>query len=169
MHRVERLFIHSALEIFPSSELSSLLSSMSQQMFLGYSINLISIAIALAVLSIIYLRYYLRSYIITSQRSTMISEHVVKLCCSPESVSSKLAQDPSLSPGTIIKELFGKRSSHEKRNSTGDDHASPEDLEKAFACGKWGTTRPSDLFLRASLIPIDDDHHTSEQSCLDIS
>lgn len=134
-----------------------------------FSVQSIYIATALAILSGVYLRHCLRLHIIKSHRSTMISEHVVTLCCGSESVSSKLAQDTALSPGAAIKELFEKRDRHEKRSSTDDNPLSTIDLERAFACGKWGTTRPSDLFLRASLLQIDVDHPISKQSCLDIS
>jgi hypothetical protein len=86
----------------------------------------------------------------------MISDRVYKLCTSPESVSSLLAQDPSLSPGEAWKKLYGGHVSREKESKstakTHRDTATPEDLKRAAECGKWGSTQPSELFLRVSFL-----------------
>ncbi|KAI1468868.1 uncharacterized protein F4812DRAFT_458396 [Daldinia caldariorum] len=81
-----------------------------------------------------------------------ISEKLCKLCLSSKSVSSALAQDSSLTPGEAWKKLFG---CHDHGHcSKGDVHdigkgsLSSKELEKARACGKWGSQKPSDLFLR---------------------
>lgn len=84
--------------------------------------------------------------------AAMISDKVYKLCTSKESISSLLAADPTLSPGDAWKKLYGghaagpkdsKRTSTERR-----DQATPADLQRAFECGNWGPTKPSELFLR---------------------
>lgn len=79
----------------------------------------------------------------------MIPPNVVELCQNGQSVSSELAKNPSLSPREAAKKLFGVDA---------DDEISPQeadlvkgesaDLEEARKCGKWGTSNPSDLFLR---------------------
>lgn len=92
----------------------------------------------------------------------MISQHIVDWCHSSESVSSKLAKDPLLSPDKVIKELFEKNGGFEKSKKFGDDDGGMDDLERAFTCGKWGVSRPSDLFLRASLLQIDNSYRISK-------
>ncbi|CZS88896.1 related to IQ calmodulin-binding motif protein [Rhynchosporium graminicola] len=82
----------------------------------------------------------------------MISEKVYKLCTSKESVSALLAKNPSLSPEEAWKQLFGGDEGGEKESVTtakaNRDNHTPEDLQRARECGKWGPTEPSDLFLR---------------------
>ncbi|KAG4223586.1 hypothetical protein PC116_g27951 [Phytophthora cactorum] len=84
----------------------------------------------------------------------MISEQLYELCLSSESVSSALARDASLTPGEAWKKLFGYHdhdhgSKGDVRN-IGKGSLSPKELEKARACGKWGSQKPSDLFLKVS-------------------
>lgn len=94
--------------------------------------------------------------------STKISDHVYKLCTTPESVSSLLAQDPKLSPGEAAKRLYhpeGIRIS-EPGLPKSRTPASAEELQRAYECGKWGPTKPSELFLRIfhdSLLPLNHD------------
>lgn len=87
--------------------------------------------------------------------AAMISEKVYKLCTSTESVSSLLAKDPTLAPGEAWKKLYGGHAAGEKESTatarSHRDELTPEDLQKALECGKWGPTQPSELFLRASL------------------
>ncbi|RFU29043.1 hypothetical protein B7463_g7285, partial [Scytalidium lignicola] len=94
----------------------------------------------------------LQPYPTSCHFAAMISDKVHKLCTNEESVSSLLAQDPSLSPGDAWKKLYGahivsengsKRSGRSHR-----DKITEEDLERARECGNWGPTQPSDLFLR---------------------
>jgi hypothetical protein len=91
----------------------------------------------------------------TTQRIAMISDKVYKLCTSPESVSSLLAQDPSLTPGEAWKKLYGHHAAGEKGSKSiareHRDTITPEDLKRAAECGKWGPTQPSELFLRVSV------------------
>jgi hypothetical protein len=88
----------------------------------------------------------------------MISEKVYKLCTSSESVSALLAKDPALAPGDAWRKLYGGHSAGEKESTATAkahrDDVSPEDLQRAFECGNWGPTKPSELFLRVStLVP----------------
>lgn len=84
----------------------------------------------------------------------MISDKVYKLCTSPETVSSLLAKDPTLAPGEAWKKLYGGHTVGEKEGNGAArarrDQATLEDLKRAAECGKWGTTEPSELFLRVS-------------------
>lgn len=83
-----------------------------------------------------------------------ISERLYELCQSPESVSSLLAADPSLTPGEAWKKLFGRHIpdgfSKEDLRRIGKGTLSSEELERTKACGKWGSQEPGDLFLRVS-------------------
>jgi hypothetical protein len=82
----------------------------------------------------------------------MISDQVYKFCTAEESVSSVLAQDPTLSPGEAWKKLYGHHTPGEKEGKkvTEEPRAliTPEELKRAKECGKWGPTEPSELFLR---------------------
>jgi hypothetical protein len=98
----------------------------------------------------------------------MISDHVYNLCRSEVTVSSELAKDPSKPPGAVFHSLFPDK--HQIRSVPSEIEndvkpkaaphqetkaplvASPEEIKKAFECGKWGKTRPSDLFLKVSAV-----------------
>ena len=86
----------------------------------------------------------------------MISEKVHKLCTSSESVSSLLAQDPTMAPGEAWKKLYGGHAAGEKESKKTSkahrDDITPDDLKRALECGSWGPTQPSELFLRVSLV-----------------
>ena len=79
----------------------------------------------------------------------MIHDKVYELCRSEKTVSGELAKNPTEAPGDIAKRLYGDQREkilthdHFKDYSIGE-----EDLEKAEACGKWGPTKPSKLFLQ---------------------
>jgi phosphatidylserine/phosphatidylglycerophosphate/cardiolipin synthase-like enzyme len=80
----------------------------------------------------------------------MVSEHIFKLCQATETVSSVLAKNPTEAPGDVVKRLYG----HHKKDLhyNPDEHRpapSPHELEMALKCGRWGTSQPSPLFLRA--------------------
>lgn len=85
-----------------------------------------------------------------------IDDKLLKLLTSPESVSTLLAQDPSLTPGEAWKKLYGhhvgKLGHAPSINETGKHLASEEALHKAAEAGHWGPTQPSELFLRVSYI-----------------
>lgn len=99
-----------------------------------------------------------------------ISDKVYDLCRNGQSVSSSIAADPSLTPGEAAKHLF-----HPDTFSISEGNppvqrvpASEEDLQRAYDCGKWGPTRPSELFLRIfhdSLLPLEHDPLVSNRSC----
>ncbi|KAI1409171.1 IQ calmodulin-binding motif protein [Hypoxylon sp. FL1857] len=84
-----------------------------------------------------------------------ISERLYELCLSPESVSSLLAEDPSLAPGEAWKKLFGHHDhdlegygSKGDIRDIGEGFISSEELQRARSCGRWGSQEPSSLFLR---------------------
>jgi hypothetical protein len=88
---------------------------------------------------------------------SQISDQVVSLCTSTESVSSLLAEDPTLAPGDAWKRLYGDRALKAIAGDAQDDHGSEspkphpathDELQRAASCGKWGPTKPSELFLR---------------------
>lgn len=83
-----------------------------------------------------------------------ISDGLLKLLTSPESVSTLLAEDPSLSPGEAWKKLYGhhvgKLGSPSSPHSARKHVASEEALHRAQEAGHWGPTQPSELFLRVS-------------------
>jgi hypothetical protein len=83
-----------------------------------------------------------------------VSEELLGLLTSPESVSAVLAQDPSLSPGEAWKKLYGhhigKLGEPRPADGSGKRLASEQALHRAAEAGHWGPTRPSDLFLRVS-------------------
>jgi hypothetical protein len=89
----------------------------------------------------------------------MISDKVYKLCTSKESVSALLAADPNLSPEDAWKKLYGSHAADGKDNrataTDRRDQATPADLQRAFECGNWGPTKPSELFLRVSMVCYD--------------
>ena len=77
-----------------------------------------------------------------------VNDRVFELCKSTETISSLLAKDPKLAPGKAAQTLFPGDG---KPESTGPVKtppvASQEELHRAFEAGKWGKTRPSDMFL----------------------
>jgi hypothetical protein len=78
------------------------------------------------------------------------SDRVFNWCTSDSSVSAELAKNPNLSPQEASKSLFGSEgiSISEKKPPVERVPATAEDLERAYQCGKFGPTRPSELFLR---------------------
>jgi hypothetical protein len=86
----------------------------------------------------------------------MISEKVHTLCNGTESVSSMLAAEPTMAPGDAWKALYGKHEAgKDVSTSTAKAHRdeiTSEDLQRAFECGNWGPTRPSELFLRVGYL-----------------
>ena len=84
----------------------------------------------------------------------MLSQKVIELCHQAQTVSSELARDPTLAPGDIARKLYGEdRGDHDELlKHIHRPKASAEDLEQAYACGSWGNTRPSDLFLQVIMI-----------------
>lgn len=80
----------------------------------------------------------------------MVSGHVQCLCLEKETVSSLLANNPSLPPGEAVKKLYGHASEDLELNPEGKrPSASTAAVRMAEKCGNWGPTKPSDLFLQA--------------------
>lgn len=77
----------------------------------------------------------------------MFSDFVYDLCHGTETVSSVLANDTSSTPGEVAQRLFSKK---ELPRSSSEEHGG-YDLERAYECGKWGDTRPSELFLKVCI------------------
>ena len=74
----------------------------------------------------------------------MVSDFVYDLCHAQETVTSRLAKDPDDAPGVIADELFGKK----ELPSSNTTEPQGYNLQRAFECGNWGSSRPSDLFLK---------------------
>jgi hypothetical protein len=79
-----------------------------------------------------------------------ISDRVYEWCTSEVSVSAALAKDPAVPPKEAAKKLYGqaKISVTAEKPPRERELASEKELQRAFECGKWGPTRPSELFLR---------------------
>ncbi|CAK7211288.1 hypothetical protein SBRCBS47491_001072 [Sporothrix bragantina] len=77
-----------------------------------------------------------------------LGDDIVKLCTAKESVSSLLAADPTLAAGDAWQTLYSKyrptSNGHSKEGAT----TKVDDLTRAAQCGKWGPTKPSDVFLK---------------------
>ncbi|KUI68543.1 hypothetical protein VM1G_04416 [Cytospora mali] len=93
-----------------------------------------------------------------------VSDELFQLLTSPESVSSLLAQDPSMSPAQAWKKLYGhydgKPGSSHSNPEAADGLAQEEALQRAAECGHWGPTQPSELFLKMyndALGPLEQD------------
>lgn len=83
--------------------------------------------------------------------SNVIHDKLYSYCRSEFSVSSEYAKNPSKPIGDIAHKLYG---SHELANIESKApkerrYATAEDLQRAYECGRFGGTRPSELFLRA--------------------
>lgn len=74
----------------------------------------------------------------------MVSQFIYDLCHEKETVSSRVANDPDDAPGTIADNLYSKKDL--PKSSTTEPQG--YDLQRAFECGNWGSSRPSDLFLK---------------------
>lgn len=83
---------------------------------------------------------------------------------SEATVTSELAKDPNQRASSVFKSLYHdhhnilndtKQDSSNLTQEKDDESHESSILEKARACGKWGTTEPSDLFLQVSLVLIE--------------
>lgn len=93
----------------------------------------------------------------------MIPRKVYELCHQPETVTSELARDPSQCPTKLFHKLFEGHhlsSLHKHESDSSSESASEyenlDDLQKARACGNFGSAEPSNLFLQV----ISLDHFT---------
>lgn len=82
--------------------------------------------------------------------ATKITDRVYDHCHSEKTVSGELAKEPSLAPQKAAHRLYGAHppSITDAQPPEHREPASAEDLQRAFECGNWGETRPSELFLR---------------------
>lgn len=88
----------------------------------------------------------------------MVTDKVYNWCQQSATVTSELAKDPSQCPLKIFKDLYEQHdlSLHPKKSldgvKTSLDEVPPdqqkEQLQRAFACGNWGSSVPSELFLK---------------------
>ncbi|KAI1962863.1 hypothetical protein LOZ58_002487 [Ophidiomyces ophidiicola] len=79
----------------------------------------------------------------------MISERVVQLCQEGTTVSSEMAKDQNTIPhDTIVRLLSEKSRNLREYPNSRTQHHFEKDLNTALECGKWGSQRPSDLFLK---------------------
>jgi hypothetical protein len=83
-----------------------------------------------------------------------IKESLAALCQSSETVSSLLAEDPTLAPGDAWKKLYSHHLRHSLESKDirdiGRGGLDESELKIASDCGKWGPEEPSELFLRVS-------------------
>lgn len=79
-----------------------------------------------------------------------ITDEMFKLFISPESVSSELAKDPSMTPGEAWKKLYGQHVGQRSRSHIDRYERDNDHLERAAECGHWGPTQPSPLFLKVN-------------------
>ena len=85
----------------------------------------------------------------------MISDKLYQLCRAEATVSGELAKDPTLAPGQVVKRLYGESTQSPNISESAKPTRTPataDDLQRAFECGKWGPTRPSELLLRVSKV-----------------
>ena len=116
--------------------------------------KLVSAVYSLSLASFIF--WFLRQPKSANQvRTTMLSDTVYELCHDEKTVTSELLQDPSQSPTKLFQKLYHDRKSKSHKSDSNesvdkDDH----ELRKVLQCGNWGSTQPSDLFLKVNNQPI---------------
>lgn len=92
------------------------------------------------------------SYFNKRKMKQQITSAIVKLCQAEETVSSEITKHPSLSPGEVATKIYGKREKTRNHIPNADDELTPasaDELKQASVCGRWGPTKPGELFLRA--------------------
>jgi hypothetical protein len=92
----------------------------------------------------------------------MVTHRVYNWCNQSETVTSELAKDPSQCPWKIFKDLYETHDHilHPKKSVDGvrtssDEVSSAQEkdqLQKALSCGNWGSSVPSELFLKVRMI-----------------
>lgn len=78
----------------------------------------------------------------------MISDYVYELCHEKETLTSRLAREPNKSPGDVAGELFQKKAHTQTAAAPAAAVAAQHDAERAAQCGQWGSSVPSELFLK---------------------
>ncbi|OJD33510.1 iq calmodulin-binding motif protein [Diplodia corticola] len=116
----------------------------------SYSSLLLLVAAAAAALAIDH--FYRRQPWIrrTKDMPESITPRLAALCHSSRSVSSLLAEDPTLAPDEAAKRLYSTHvvSVLDTTPPKNRRVATSEELDRALGCGKFGTVKPSELFLR---------------------
>lgn len=84
-----------------------------------------------------------------------ISDELCWYCTTYESVTLLLAGDPTLTPAEAWKRLYKNKHRYRERKEREAHGEAPlpetlQGLERIAACGKWGKTQPSELFLTVS-------------------
>ena len=93
--------------------------------------------------------YHRQPWVPRRTMSASISDEIYRFCRDPSSVLSELTQNPSQEPALLVKKLYGaERIAITKRKAHSQQPASPEELQRARECGKWGPSEPSELFLQ---------------------
>jgi hypothetical protein len=93
---------------------------------------------------------------ISGESKAKIDDSLYQLCQSPESVSSLVAKYPTITPGEAWDKLCTPNTKISPElpqdvKDLGKGTVAANELEKAQACGKWGQTQPSELFLRVDM------------------
>lgn len=87
-----------------------------------------------------------------SLENNHINDRLLDLCTSTQSVSSLISQDPTISPADAWEKLYGRTAlasaENEKEHANGAIDGDLLELKKAEMCGRWGDTKPSELFLK---------------------
>ncbi|KAI2932900.1 hypothetical protein CBS147320_1925 [Aspergillus niger] len=79
----------------------------------------------------------------------MLSDTVYELCHDEKTVTSELLQDPSQSPTKLFQKLYhDRKTKSHKSNSNESLDIGENELRKVLQCGNWGSSQPSDLFLK---------------------
>lgn len=92
----------------------------------------------------------LQSHNALPHRSTMISQKIFDLCHSSNTISSKIAENPHLAPSHAAHTLYRRHGGTAHHTGSANGAAKDGyDLERAYNCGQWGSTTPSNLFLKA--------------------
>lgn len=92
----------------------------------------------------------------------MVTDRVYKWCKQSATVTSELAKDPLKCPWKVFKSLYENHDhtlhseeSAESGNISSDEDSvaqQKEQLQNALACGNWGSSVPSELFLKVRYI-----------------
>ncbi|KAJ5540873.1 hypothetical protein N7494_005949 [Penicillium frequentans] len=86
----------------------------------------------------------------------MVTTKVYGLWKKSQTVTSELAQDPSQTPETIFKKLYEhheaphlkEHGAHGLSKEEIEEFEKKDAVQKALACGHWGSAEPSELFLQ---------------------
>ncbi|KAJ5991444.1 hypothetical protein N7522_011651 [Penicillium canescens] len=85
----------------------------------------------------------------------MVPRKVYELCHQPETVTSELARDPSQCPTKLFHKLFEghhlsplPKHGSDSSSESASEYEKLDDLQKARACGNFGSAEPSNLFLQ---------------------